>query len=92
MGQKRQLHFNLFLHDTGHHEASWRLPESDPFANLSLAAHQHLARVAEDAAFDSVFLADSPVVWGEPGRRPSGKLSLRETAKLPPPRRRQSAT
>jgi FMN-dependent oxidoreductase (nitrilotriacetate monooxygenase family) len=70
----RQLHFNLFLHDTGHHEASWRLPESDPYANLSLAAHQHLARVAEDAKFDSVFLADSPVLWSDPGRRPSGKL------------------
>jgi FMN-dependent oxidoreductase (nitrilotriacetate monooxygenase family) len=70
----RQLHFNLFLHDTGHHEASWRLPGSDPYANLSLAAHQHLARVAEDAKFDSVFLADSPVLWSDPGRRPSGKL------------------
>jgi FMN-dependent oxidoreductase (nitrilotriacetate monooxygenase family) len=70
----RQLHFNLFLHDTGHHEASWRLPDADPHANLSLAAHQHLARVAEDARFDSVFLADSPVLWNNPGRRPSGKL------------------
>lgn len=70
----RQLHFNLFLHDTGHHEASWRLPDADPHANLSLAAHQHLARVAEAAKFDSVFLADSPVTWGDPGRRPSGKL------------------
>ncbi|MBW6435066.1 LLM class flavin-dependent oxidoreductase [Actinoplanes hulinensis] len=70
----RQLHFNLFLHDTGHHEASWRLPESDPNANLSLAAHQHLTRVAEDAKFDSVFLADSPVLWSDPGRRPAGKL------------------
>ncbi|GIF04776.1 LLM class flavin-dependent oxidoreductase [Actinoplanes siamensis] len=70
----RQLHFNLFLHDTGHHEASWRLPGSDPYANLSLAAHQHLARVAEDAKFDSVFLADSPVLFNDPGRRPSGKL------------------
>jgi FMN-dependent oxidoreductase (nitrilotriacetate monooxygenase family) len=70
----RHLHFNLFLHDTGHHEASWRLPGSDPHSNLSLAAHQHLARVAEDAKFDSVFLADSPVLWSDPGRRPSGKL------------------
>jgi FMN-dependent oxidoreductase (nitrilotriacetate monooxygenase family) len=70
----RRLHFNLFLHDTGHHEASWRLPESDPHANLSLAAHQQLARIAEDARFDSVFLADSPVLWSDPGRRPSGKL------------------
>jgi FMN-dependent oxidoreductase (nitrilotriacetate monooxygenase family) len=71
---QRELHFNLFLHDTGHHEASWRLPTSDPYANLSLAAHQHLARVAEDAKFDSVFLADSPVLWSDPGRRPAGKL------------------
>ncbi|MFC3743015.1 LLM class flavin-dependent oxidoreductase [Paractinoplanes deccanensis] len=71
---RRTLHFNLFLHDTGHHEASWRLPGSDPYANLSLEAHQHLARVAEDAKFDSVFLADSPVLWSDPGRRPSGKL------------------
>jgi FMN-dependent oxidoreductase (nitrilotriacetate monooxygenase family) len=70
----RTLHFNLFLHDTGHHEASWRLPGSDPYANLSLAAHQRLARIAEDAKFDSVFLADSPVLWSDPGRRPSGKL------------------
>jgi len=70
----RQLHFNLFLHDTGHHEASWRLAESDPYANVSLAAHQQLTRIAEDAKFDSVFLADSPVLWGDPGRRPSGKL------------------
>jgi FMN-dependent oxidoreductase (nitrilotriacetate monooxygenase family) len=70
----RQLHFNLFLHDTGHHEASWRLPGSDPYSHLSLAAHQHLATVAEEAMFDSVFLADSPVLWSDPGRRPSGKL------------------
>jgi FMN-dependent oxidoreductase (nitrilotriacetate monooxygenase family) len=70
----RRLHFNLFLHDTGHHEASWRLPGADPTSNLSLAAHQHLARVAEDAKFDSVVLADSPVLWSDPGRRPSGKL------------------
>ncbi|GAA1517783.1 LLM class flavin-dependent oxidoreductase [Nocardioides humi] len=71
---RRQLHLNLFLHDTGHHEASWRLPESDPHAHLSLEAHQHLARVAEAARFDSLFLADSPVLWGDPGRRPSGKI------------------
>lgn len=70
----RQLHFNLFLHDTGHHEASWRLPESDPYANLSLTAHQRLAEIAEEAKFDSVFLADSPVLWSDPGRRPAGKL------------------
>ncbi|MGH3354187.1 MAG: LLM class flavin-dependent oxidoreductase [Nocardioides sp.] len=73
MGSRR-LHLNLFIHDTGHHEASWRLPSSDLRANLSLAAHQHLARVAEAAKFDSLFLADSPVMFGDPGRRPSGRI------------------
>ena len=27
----RQLHFNAFLMSSGHHEAAWRLPESNPF-------------------------------------------------------------
>ncbi|QNA78394.1 LLM class flavin-dependent oxidoreductase [Streptomyces sp. So13.3] len=70
----RSLHFNLFIHDTGHHEASWRLPESEPLAHIDVAYHQRLARIAEDAAFDSLFLADSPALWGDPGRRPSGRL------------------
>lgn len=72
--QQRQLHFNLFLHDTGHHEASWRLPSAEATSNLDLAYHQRLARIAEDAKFDSLFLADSPVLWGDPARRPSGSL------------------
>ena len=32
MSGDRQLHLNAFLMSTGHHEASWRLPESDSFA------------------------------------------------------------
>lgn len=71
---ERSLHFNLFIHDTGHHEASWRLPESEPLAHIDVAYHQRLARIAEDATFDSLFLADSPALWGDPGRRPSGRL------------------
>ncbi|MEY9949873.1 LLM class flavin-dependent oxidoreductase [Kitasatospora sp. GAS1066B] len=70
----RRLHFNLFILDTGHHEASWRLPQSDPLAHIDLAYHQKLARIAEAATFDSVFLADSPALWGDPGQRPSGRL------------------
>jgi hypothetical protein len=27
-----KLHLNAFLMSVGHHEASWRLPESDPYA------------------------------------------------------------
>jgi FMN-dependent oxidoreductase (nitrilotriacetate monooxygenase family) len=68
MGKK--LHLNAFLMGTGHHEASWRLPESDPRAGTSLAHFTRLARTAERGKFDSVFFADSPVLWGSVGRRP----------------------
>jgi FMN-dependent oxidoreductase (nitrilotriacetate monooxygenase family) len=68
------MHFNLFIIDTGHHEASWRLPGSDPLANTDVEYYERLARTAEAAKFDSVFLADSPVLWNDPGRRPSGRL------------------
>ena len=32
----RQLSLNAFLHDTGHHEASWRHPDSGAEHILSL--------------------------------------------------------
>jgi FMN-dependent oxidoreductase (nitrilotriacetate monooxygenase family) len=68
------MHFNLFIMDTGHHEASWRLAESDPGADTDIGYYERLAVRAEAAKFDSVFLADSPVLWNSPGRRPSGRL------------------
>ena len=38
-----QLHLNAFLMSTGHHEASWRLPESDPsFLSTNIAYLQRL--------------------------------------------------
>ncbi|MFF0338971.1 LLM class flavin-dependent oxidoreductase [Kribbella sp. NPDC004875] len=70
----RQLHLNAFLMSTGHHEASWRLPESDPFANVKIEHYQELARTAERGKFDSIFFADSPVLIGTVGRRPAGAL------------------
>ena len=68
------LHLNAFLMSVGHHEASWRLPESDPYAGWSVRHYQDLARIAERGKLDSLFLADSPVQQGDPGRRPTGKL------------------
>src|SRR6187551_3932852 len=70
----RRLHLNAFLMSVGHHEASWRLPESDPYAGWSVKHYQELARIAERGRLDSLFLADSPVQQGDPGRRPTGKL------------------
>ncbi|MEU4625893.1 LLM class flavin-dependent oxidoreductase [Actinoplanes sp. NPDC023801] len=69
-----QLHLNAFLMSVGHHEASWRLPESDPYADLDVEHFKNLARIAERGKLDSLFLADGPVLWDQVGRRPSGVL------------------
>lgn len=68
----KHLHLNAFLMSTGHHEASWRLPESDPAANGKLEHYVQLAQTAERGLFDSIFFADGPVLHTDVGRRPSG--------------------
>jgi len=70
----RKLHLNAFLMGVGHHEAAWRMPESDPFASTSIEHYKELARIAERGKLDSLFLADSPMLWNSIGRRPSGTL------------------
>jgi FMN-dependent oxidoreductase (nitrilotriacetate monooxygenase family) len=74
MPDRRTLHLNAFLMSTGHHEASWRLPESDPHAATNVRHFQEQARLAERGKLDSLFFADSPVLWNHVGRRPSGSL------------------
>lgn len=70
----RELHLNAFLMDTGHHEASWRLPESDALAALDPRHYVRLAQLAEDAKFDSIFFADGQVAIGTGEFRASGQL------------------
>jgi FMN-dependent oxidoreductase (nitrilotriacetate monooxygenase family) len=74
MTGNRRLHLNAFIMDSGHHEAAWRLPESDPRATLDVRHFQNLARIAERGKLDSLFLADSPSLWGSVGRRPAAVL------------------
>lgn len=71
---KRRLHLNAFLMSTGHHEASWRLPESDPHAHTDVRHFVALAQTAERGRLDSVFFADSPALFADVGRRPAGAL------------------
>lgn len=54
----RQLHFNLFIHSRGHHEASWRHPDAAVQSVFDVAYYQELARTAEAGLFDSIFFAD----------------------------------
>ena len=75
MGERRrQLHLNAFLMEAGHHEASWRLPRSNPRADFDLQHWIGLARLAEAAKFDSLFLADGPALMGTGEFRPPGQL------------------
>jgi FMN-dependent oxidoreductase (nitrilotriacetate monooxygenase family) len=69
-----RMPLNAFLMGVGHHEAAWRLPESDPFAHVDVTHYQNLARIAERGKLDSLFLADGPVLWNDLGRRPGGAL------------------
>ena len=58
----RQLKLNLFVYPAGHHEAAWRHPSSQPDRLLDITFYQELARAAERAKFDAVFLADGPAL------------------------------
>ena len=70
------LHLNAFLMSTGHHEASWRLPESDP----SLHLHQHRAtcsgsrRSPSAASSTRSSSPTAPRCSRTSGRRPPGTL------------------
>ena len=60
--------------EAGHHEAAWRLPQSNPRADFDLAHWIELAQLAESAKFDSLFLADGPALTGSGEFRPPGQL------------------
>ena len=48
---RKQLHLNAFLMEAGHHEASWRLPDTDPGAALDVQHYVRLAQLAEAATW-----------------------------------------
>ncbi len=53
------MHLGLFVQAAGHHVAGWRMPGAQAGGeNLPLLLE--IARLAEDAKFDMLFLADAP--------------------------------
>ncbi|MBW9114674.1 LLM class flavin-dependent oxidoreductase [Rhizobium cauense] len=54
----RQLKLGAFLYPTGHHVAAWRHPEAQADAGSNFEHYVELARLAEAAKFDLIFLAD----------------------------------
>jgi len=55
----RQFSLGAFLMQTGHHIAGWRHPDAQADAGSNFRHYVDLARKAEAAKFDAVFLADS---------------------------------
>lgn len=66
----RQLNLNAFVMGTGHHEASWRRPESAAEDLRQASYYQDIARRAEAAKMDAVFFADVPTLGENAGYRP----------------------
>ncbi|WP_249412273.1 NtaA/DmoA family FMN-dependent monooxygenase [Micromonospora endophytica] len=58
----------------GHFRHAWRLPHVDPLAYLDIDHFRRLARIAEDAKIDAVFLGDGPALGAEVGQAPGTGL------------------
>lgn len=61
----RKMHLNLTLHSIGFHDAAWRHPHTDVNTLFDVKHYMQLARKAEAAKMDSLFLADSLYVQRE---------------------------
>lgn len=60
----RQLHLGLFIQETGHHIAGWREPGAAVSAAQDFRRQVELARLAEAACFDLLFIQDSFAMRG----------------------------
>ena len=57
-----KLRLGAFFNPTGHHVASWRHPQSQADAGVNFDHYVEIARTAERAKMDMVFLADNTSV------------------------------
>jgi N-acetyl-S-(2-succino)cysteine monooxygenase len=60
--ERRYLNLNVYLRNSGYHEAAWRVSPEDPGQVLDPRHYIGLARTAERGVLDSIFLPDSPGV------------------------------
>ncbi|WFU31279.1 LLM class flavin-dependent oxidoreductase [Bradyrhizobium brasilense] len=62
MPDRGEMKLGLFLNQAGYHEGAWRDPDVPANGGIDIEHYASLARLAEDAAFHFVFLADTPSV------------------------------
>jgi N-acetyl-S-(2-succino)cysteine monooxygenase len=77
--RKGQYRLGAFLQNTGHHVASWRHPDAQADGGLNFSHYREVARTAERAKFDMVFLADGVAVRADLGQ---GVEALSRSGKL----------
>ena len=66
MSRRRDtMRLGAFLYPGGHHVAAWRHPSSQADAGIDPAHYRRLAKVAEAAKFDLIFLADGVSIRGD---------------------------
>ncbi|MDR5740716.1 MULTISPECIES: LLM class flavin-dependent oxidoreductase [unclassified Caballeronia] len=72
----RQLHLNINALHSGFVPSAWRVPDADPRAFIDVNHYVRVARIAERACLDAIFLADSAAI--------SDQLDLRPITALEP--------
>jgi alkanesulfonate monooxygenase SsuD/methylene tetrahydromethanopterin reductase-like flavin-dependent oxidoreductase (luciferase family) len=58
----RRLYLNVNILNAGVFGGSWRFPGTDPLASYTVEHYTAIAKKAEAAKLDAVFLADTPVI------------------------------
>jgi len=69
-----QLHINVNILNSGVFGGAWRLPGTDPLASYTIEHYTSIAKKAEAAVLDAVFLADGPVIEPIIRHRPGNNL------------------
>ncbi len=59
MSDRGKMRLGAYFNPTGHHVASWRHPRAQKDAHVNIKHYVEIARTAERAKFDMIFLADS---------------------------------
>lgn len=70
----RQLHINVNILNAGVFGGSWRFQGTDGLASFTIEHYTSIAKKAEAAKLDAVFLADGPVVDPNIRYRPNNNL------------------
>ncbi|MCB4768698.1 LLM class flavin-dependent oxidoreductase [Ancylobacter sp. Lp-2] len=74
MTSNSRIHLNVFVPTTGHHEASWLHPDTQPERLTDIGYYRETAAIAERGTFDSLFLADQLALGRSVKHVAQGKL------------------